>query len=289
MSESASQTTLILSGQSGAGKTTALQALEDLGFFAVDNLPPSLWLQLARKARQQGEDRIVMSVDARTERFLKDVPAGLQELKEHGFEPELIFLKADEASLIRRYSFTRRAHPLSEGTLETDIRRENAALEAVRAVASTVIDTTELSAAQLRDQLNRKYGDGSAFRLQLVSFGFKRGAPRDADLVLDVRSLRNPYYDPELRSQPGTEPAVASYVLDTGGQLIFERVREFIQLLTRLAADGGRVQYTVAIGCTGGQHRSVAVTERLQRELSADFLVQVEHRHLAAALQEHVR
>lgn len=280
------QSTLILSGQSGAGKTTALQALEDLGFFAVDNLPPSLWLELVHKARQQGENRIVMSVDARTERFLNDVPAGLEELRQAGFEPELIFLKADEASLIRRYSFTRRAHPLAEGTLQADIRRENAALDAVRAVASTVIDTTELTPGQLKDHLNRKYGDGAAFRLQLISFGFKRGAPRDADLVLDVRSLPNPYYDPELRSLPGTEPAVASYVLDNGQQIL-DRFREFIELLTRLAADGGRQQYTVAIGCTGGQHRSVAVTERLRRELSAEFLVQVEHRHLAAALQEH--
>lgn len=279
--------TLILSGQSGAGKTTALQALEDMGFFAVDNLPPSLWLELARKARTQGEERIVMSVDARTERFLEDVPGGLKALQENSFEPELIFLQADEASLIRRYSFTRRVHPLSEGTLESDIRRENAALESVRAVASTVIDTTELTAAQLRDRLSRKYGGGDGFRLQLVSFGFKRGAPRDADMVLDVRTLPNPYYDPELRSLPGTEPAVASYVLETGGQVILDRIMEFVQLMTRLAAAGGRVQYTVAIGCTGGQHRSVAVTERLQRELGSEFLVNVEHRHLADALEEH--
>ncbi len=286
MSEPAYRT-LILSGQSGAGKTTALQTLEDLGFFAVDNLPPSLWLELARAARQRGEERIVMSVDARTERFLADVPAGFEALRDAGFDPELIFLQADEASLIRRYSFTRRVHPLSEGTLESDIRRENDALESVRAVASVAIDTTELSAAQLRDRLSRKYGDGGGFRLQLVSFGFKRGAPRDADMVLDVRSLPNPYYDPELRSLPGTEPAVASYVLESGGQVILDRILEFIQLMTRLAAGGRRVQYTVAIGCTGGQHRSVAVTERLQRELGSEFLVSVEHRHLSDALEEH--
>src|SRR5690606_7124857 len=128
------------------------------------------------------------------------------------FAPEIVFLAADEASLIRRYSFTRRAHPLAEGTLSSDIRRENAALEPLRALAAVTIDTTELTAGQLRDVLSRRYGDGHAFRLQLVSFGFKRGAPRDADLVLDVRSMPNPYYDERLRSLPGTEAHVANYV-----------------------------------------------------------------------------
>lgn len=278
--------TLILSGQSGAGKTTALQALEDLGFFAVDNLPPSLWLPLAHKVRDRGETRLVISVDARTEKFIADVPAGLDALSEAGFEPELIFLQADEASLIRRYSLTRRAHPLAEGTLESDIRRENAALEELRQFARLTVDTTELTAAQLRDRLSRRYGDGHAFRLQLLSFGFKRGAPRDADLVLDVRSMPNPYYDPQLRSLPGTEPAVASYVFENG-QAVFDRLLEFIRLMARLAEESGRVEYTVAIGCTGGQHRSVAVVERLQRELAEEFLVSTEHRHLAEALREH--
>lgn len=279
--------TLVLTGLSGAGKTTALQALEDLGFFAVDNLPPGLWGRLVNEARARGEERIAVSVDARTERFLDGVEQGLADLTSMGFGPEVLFLEADEASLIRRYSFTRRAHPLAEGTLTSDIRRENAALLPLRQLAHTVIDTTDLSAAQLRDTLSRKYGDGQTFRLQLVSFGFKRGAPRDADMVLDVRSMPNPYYDPELRSLPGTEHSVASYVLQGGGLAIYEQLTGFVRSMVRLAAGSGRSQYTVAIGCTGGQHRSVAVSERLSQELAPEFLVQVEHRHLEAALQEH--
>lgn len=279
--------TLILSGLSGAGKTTALQALEDLGFFAVDNLPPSVWLAVAQEARERGENRLVISIDSRTERFLDDVQDGLKSLREAGFEPEILFLEADEASLIQRYSFTRRAHPLAEGTLTSDIRRENSALEPLRALAAVTIDTTDYSAAKLRDVLSRRYGKGHSFRLQLVSFGFKRGTPRDADMVLDVRTMPNPYYDKRLRSEPGTEAEVAAYVLEGGGQAIFERILKFVREMTRLAVGSGRSQYTVAIGCTGGQHRSVAVSERLMRELSGEFLVQVEHRHLAAALAEH--
>ena len=281
--------TLILTGLSGAGKTTAIQALEDLGFFAVDNLPPGLWLELVNEARSRGEDRIVIAIDSRTERFLEDVQAGLSALEAGGFEPQVVFLTADEASLIRRYSFTRRAHPLAEGTLSSDIRRENAALLPLQDRASVVIDTTDLSAAQLRATLSRRYGGGDTFRLQLVSFGFKRGSPRDADMVLDVRSMPNPYYDPELRALPGTEANVASYVLDSGGQAVFDEIRDFVRSMTRLALGSGRAQYTIAIGCTGGQHRSVAVSERLKRELSTEFLVQVEHRHLQEALQEHTK
>lgn len=281
--------TLILTGLSGAGKTTALQALEDLGFFAVDNLPPGLWLELVQQARSRGEDRIAVSIDSRTERFLEDFEPGLQALDAAGYAPQVLFLTADEASLIRRYSFTRRAHPLAEGTLSSDIRRENAALLPLQSRASVVIDTTDLSAAQLRAALSRRYGGGDTFRLQLVSFGFKRGAPRDADIVLDVRSMPNPYYDPELRKLPGTEANVASYVLDSGGQAVFDEVRDFVRSMTRLALGSGRSQYTIAVGCTGGQHRSVAVSERLKRELSGEFLVQIEHRHLGAALQEHAK
>ena len=278
---------IILSGLSGAGKTTALQALEDLGFFAVDNLPPKLWLQVAREARERDEQNLVISVDSRTERFLGDVEDGLASLAGAGFAPEVLFLAADEASLIRRYSFTRRAHPLAEGTLTSDIRREIAVLEPLRDMAGQVIDTTDMSAARLRDELSRLYGDGNSFRLQLVSFGFKRGAPRDADMVLDVRVMPNPYYDPRLRAMPGTEADVAAYVFGAGGQAVFDRILRFVQEMTVLAEQSGRKVYTVAIGCTGGQHRSVAVSERLRQELSEDFMVQLEHRHLEAALEEH--
>lgn len=281
--------TIILTGLSGAGKTTALQALEDLGFFAVDNLPPGLWLDLVREARGRGENRIAMSVDSRTERFLEDFETGLNALSDNSMAPEVIFLTADESSLIRRYSFTRRAHPLAEGTLSSDIRRENEALLPLKERAKVVIDTTDLSAAQLRSTLSRRYGDGETFRLQLVSFGFKRGTPRDADMVLDVRTMPNPYYDPLLRSLPGTEASVANYVMSSGGELVFRQISEFVQNMTRLAVSSGRTQYTIAIGCTGGQHRSVAVSERLRRELSQEFLVHVEHRHLEDALQEHAR
>ncbi|MEX2542628.1 MAG: RNase adapter RapZ [Trueperaceae bacterium] len=278
---------IVLSGLSGAGKTTALHALEDIGFFAVDNIPPSLWAPLARRAEAVGEARVAVSVDVRTSAFLGELETGLEALKESGFEPTVLFLTASDHTLVKRYSLTRRTHPIGEGTLSRDIASERVSLEGVRSRAQRVMDTTELSAKELAHQIRRTFAQERSFRLRLVSFGYKRGAPIDADLVLDVRALPNPYYEEALRRLSGTEAEVQAHVFTPGGLELYTQLRNLVRTLAALARDGERTSYTVALGCTGGQHRSVAVVERLVRDLAQHFDAEGEHRDLANALAEH--
>jgi UPF0042 nucleotide-binding protein len=278
---------IVLSGLSGAGKTTALHALEDVGYFAVDNLPPSLWAPLARQAEARGEERVAVTVDVRTAVFLDELEAGLAGLRDGGHDPTIVFLTASDDTLVRRYNLTRRTHPLGEGTLSHDIASERVALEGIRARAQRVIDTTELSAQELILQMHRMFVEERSFRLRLVSFGYKRGAPIDADLVLDVRALPNPYYEEALRRLSGTEARVQAHIFTPGGLELYTQLRNLVRTLAALARDGGRSSYTVAFGCTGGQHRSVAVVERLAHDLAEHFDADGEHRDLGSALAEH--
>jgi UPF0042 nucleotide-binding protein len=278
---------IILSGLSGAGKTTALHSLEDIGYFAVDNLPPSLWAPLVQRAEGVGEERVAVSLDVRTAAFLAELEEGLEALRVSGFEPTILFLIASDPTLVKRYNLTRRTHPLAEGTLSHDIASERHALEGVRQRAHRVIDTTEFSAKELGDHIRRTFAEERTFRLRLVSFGFKRGSPIDADLVLDVRALPNPYYQEDLRGLSGTEPRVQAHVFTPGGLELYTQLRNLVRTLSSLARDAGRNSYTVALGCTGGQHRSVAVAERLVRDLAEHLDADAEHRDLAAALAEH--
>ena len=278
---------IVVSGLSGAGTTTALHALEDIGYFAVDNLPPSLWAPLAERAQRLGEERVALSVDVRTAAFLGELDEGLADLAAGGFEPTILFLTASEQTLVKRYNLTRRTHPLNEGTLSHDIAAERVALEGVRSRAHHRVDTTEMSAKELNHYIRRSFAEERSFLLRLVSFGFKRGAPIDADLVLDVRALPNPYYEEALRRLSGSEEQVQAHVFTPGGLELYTQLRNLIRTLAGLARDGGRTSYTVALGCTGGQHRSVAVAERLARDLGEQFDARMEHRDLAAALAEH--
>lgn len=278
---------IVLSGLSGAGKTTALQALEDLGYLCVDNLPPSLWAPLARHAGEVGEDRVAVCADVRTAAFLHEVEDGLAALADLGKKVTVVFLTASEETLVKRYNLTRRTHPLSEGTLSHDIAAEQEALAGIRKNAHRVIDTTRLSAKELGQQMMGLFAHERPFALRLVSFGFKRGAPIDADLVLDVRALPNPYYEAQLRSLPGTEERVQEHVFTPNGLELYSQLRSMVKNLASLARDGGRTSYTVALGCTGGQHRSVAVVEKLAHDLAQDFTPSIDHRDLAHALEEH--
>ncbi|HEX7004685.1 MAG TPA: RNase adapter RapZ [Trueperaceae bacterium] len=278
---------IVVSGLSGAGTTTALHALEDIGYFAVDNLPPSLWAPLAARAEAVGKDRVALSVDVRTSAFLGELDDGLAALAQGGFEPTILFLSASEQTLVKRYSLTRRTHPLNEGTLSHDIAAERVALEGVRRRAHHQVDTTGMSAKELNHYIRRSFARERSFLLRLVSFGFKRGAPIDADLVLDVRALPNPYYEEALRRLSGSEAQVQAHVFTPGGLELYTQLRNLVRTLAGLARDSGRTSYTVALGCTGGQHRSVAVAERLSRDLGDQFDARMEHRDLAAALAEH--
>lgn len=277
---------LVLTGMSGAGKTTALHALEDVGYLAVDNAPPSTWPAIADRVHRTGVTRLALGCDVRGEPFLPDIPASLDELQVQGWAPRVIYLDAEDEALVRRFNFTRRTHPLGSGPLSADLARERMALEPLRSRADLVIDTSALGPKELRARLQQLSG-GTRFALKLVSFGYKRGIPTDADVVLDVRGLPNPFYDESLRRLPGSDPEVQGYVFAGGGLESYTRLREMVRELAEAARQTGRSNYAVAVGCTGGQHRSVAVVARLSLDLAERFEPEEHHRDLAAALGEH--
>ena len=196
-------------------------------------------------------------------------------------------MDAADDVLVKRYNLTRRTHPLGQAPLSNDIAFEREALGYLRAHAEVVLDTSRRSAKDLVETLSRHFGRELKFRLRLVSFGFKRGVPIDADNVFDLRSLPNPYYDPVLRPIDGRDPRVQAYVFTPSTLEFYTQMREFIRELCVMARATGRSSYTVAVGCTGGQHRSVAVSERLAADFKDTFSSFVEHRDVAAALQEH--
>ncbi|ADI13572.1 RNase adapter RapZ [Truepera radiovictrix] len=282
---------VVLTGLSGAGRTTALAALEDLGYFTADNLPPALWSALVEQAQTRGREgeaaRLAVGVGIRTEAFLDRLPEALAQLQARGIRPEIVFLDASNETLIRRYNFTRRTHPLGYAPLIQDIAKEREVLGELRSVADTVLDTSNFSARALTEELWARFGADRRFRLRLTSFGFKRGVPIDADNVFDLRSLPNPYYDPALRVKDGRDADVAAYVFSAEGMAFYTELREFVRLLAGRALVTGRSSYTVALGCTGGQHRSVAFAERLKHDLAEAFATYAEHRDLAQALAEH--
>lgn len=279
---------VVLTGLSGAGKTSALHALEDLGFYTVDSLPPKLWTTFVRTLGGDWKGTCI-SIDIRARELLADVPDAVAELKEHGFAPRLIFLDASDEVLVKRYNFTRRSHPMAAGTLTADLAAERVALQPLRALADDVIDTSNTDVRALTQLLWDRFSGGAGAVLRLVSFGFKRGIPTDVDVVLDVRGMPNPYYSEKLRRLPGTDPEVQRYVFTPEALELYHQIRMLVRSLAHLAESSGRNNYTVAVGCTGGQHRSVAVVERLSQDLAGAYRSKPQHRDLAAALGEHAR
>ncbi len=268
---------VVVTGLSGAGKSTALKALEDLGYFASDNLPPSLWPALTGELAASGVEKAALVVDSRAGRFLSQAPAALAQLGAGGVPTTLVFLEARPETLLRRYNLSRRAHPLGQGHLLREIERERELLAELRGLADWIIDTSDTSPGELADKLATLLGETRPFVLRLISFGFKWGPPQVADLLLDARALPNPHWVEELRPQTGLQQAVASYVFSAGDGY-YQSLRRTVELAATAARDAGRSGYTVAVGCTGGRHRSVAVVERLARELAGNFEVEVEHR-----------
>jgi len=279
---------IIITGLSGAGKSSVLRALEDFGYFCVDNLPPSLiptFMDLCSQAKKP-LDKIAVVVDIRGGEFFQDLSRAMSDIKEVGIKPTVLFLEADDDTLIKRYKSTRRRHPLSaqSGVLES-IRDERAMLKDIRDKAHIVIDTTHLESQELRRQVIEiisKTVNLEQLIINVITFGFKHGIPLDADLVFDVRFLPNPYYVPELKSRSGLDEEVAQYVLDAPvSQKFLEYSTEFLDFLIPNFIEEGKTHLTIAIVCTGGRHRSVVIGEKIKQYLeSKGYMVIVEHRDI---------
>ncbi len=281
---------VVVTGLSGAGRSSALRVLEDLGYFCVDNLPPKLVPAVVREIVDTSDpsaptelDRIGFGVDVRTGSFLEGAGKALDALQASGHDVEVLFLECADDALVRRYSETRRPHPLAAGgDVMEAIAKERERLAPLRMRARHVIDTSRLSVHDLRRTLVEhmaREGERPQMRIRLVSFGFKFGLPVDADLVLDVRYLPNPHFVPELRALTGLDAPVADYVLKEPetNELLEDVTRLLDRTLPRYEREG-KAYLTIAIGCTGGRHRSVAIVEELARRLGKQRSVTIAHR-----------
>ena len=262
---------IIITGMSGAGKSQVVKALEDLGCYCVDNMPPELIPKFAeiyhRSAKPQ--DMAALVCDIRGGDLFRELDANLDQLSELGYDYEILFLEASEEVLLKRYKETRREHPLSIGGRILDgVRRERTLLDDIRKRATHIVDTSRMSTAQLKAHIASIYGGARDFSMTIhvVSFGFKYGIPLDADLVFDVRFLPNPFYIPELREHTGLETCVRDYVMD------YAQSREFVKKLVDMMEyliphyeKEGKAQLVIGIGCTGGHHRSVTIAEELHK------------------------
>ncbi|MGG5315970.1 RNase adapter RapZ [Enterococcus sp. AZ072] len=276
---------VVITGMSGAGKTVAIQSFEDMGYFCVDNMPPGLIPKFWELIRESGKvTKIALVVDLRSRAFFEEIQNMLVEIDNTGFiDTSLLFLDASDEELVSRYKETRRTHPMAmDGLVTEGIRKERAILEDLKTRATLVIDTTNLAPRQLREKINHEFKqtDDLGFHIEMLSFGFKYGLPIDADIVMDVRFLPNPHYIAELRPKTGLDKEVYDYVMsfpETG-----EFYNDFVHLLKNILpgyVKEGKSSLTIAIGCTGGQHRSVALSERVGKALKElDYRVNITHR-----------
>lgn len=277
---------VIITGLSGAGKSHVLKFLEDIGYFCVDNLPPALlpkFTELCSLTTSKFEN-VGIVIDIRGGKMFNDLSQYLDEMKEQGFPYEIIFLEASEQVLIKRFKETRRSHPLSpEGRIAYGIEQEREALEIIKKKSDYVIDTSNLSTRQLKQQISSIFVEGEKYEgviISLISFGFKFGIPIDADLVFDVRFIPNPFYIDTLKNQTGHDKPVKDFVME------HEETKEFLRLTEQMLEflipnyiKEGKTQLVIAIGCTGGRHRSVAIAEEITASLlSKEHRAIVEHR-----------
>ncbi len=278
---------IVLTGTSGAGKATALHYFEDSGFYAVDNLPPRLLVQLAEDCKQQGRQDVLAVVDSRAGNRLSDLPAVLDELTKDGVKAEMLFLDANDDVLVRRFKETRRPHPTFEagsGTILDAVRSEREMLADILTRSDKIVDTSNLTPAELRSELTNLVSDsaGPGMVITVQSFGFKHGLPIDADLVFDVRFLVNPHYVLDLKPLTGLSPGVASYIhQDPLTEPFLGRLFDFVAFSLPQYGREGKAYLTIAIGCTGGRHRSVTIAEDLAAYLRVQgYRVAVYHRDL---------
>ncbi len=279
---------VLITGLSGAGKTRAIQSLEDLGYFCVDNLPPTFIPKFAELCTQSGGkiQHVALVCDIRGGEFFSELFAALNILDQMGLKNEILFLEASDDVLIRRFKETRRRHPLaSQGSISEGIKEERKLLEKIRGKADKIIDTSQLSPQKLKEEITNLYSQHKIkenILVTMVSFGFKYGLPLDADLVQDVRFLPNPHYVPSLRPKTGNEKDVREYVerwVITDKYL--EKIKDLLNFLLPCYVKEGKSQLVIAVGCTGGKHRSVVITNKLASFLkNLNFQVVVEHRDI---------
>jgi len=279
---------LVVTGMSGAGRSTAANALEDLGWYVVDNLPPQMLRPLVELAEHTGDSipRVAAIVDVRGGRLFADAESALESLRGSASELRVVFLDATDQALVRRFEQVRRPHPLqADGTLLDGIAAERTRMAELRSHSDIVIDTSHLNIHQLAAAITEQFSEAADQRTRIAveSFGFKYGLPSDADLVADCRFLPNPFWVPELRPLNGLDPQVEQYVLgqEGAGEFVDAYVRALAPVLVGYRRENKR-HATIAIGCTGGKHRSVAIAEELGRRLRAlpDLTVSVKHRDL---------
>ena len=281
---------IVVSGLSGAGKSTVLKVFEDLRFFCVDGLPASMLVKLVElfKGKDDNYRGLVLGMDMRQLDFVAEWQSTCAQLGSDGVCPSLIFLEARLPELVRRYATTRRPHPLESKKLglEQALEEEKILLEPLRKAADLVIDTTTYSIHDLRRRIQEKWSEltegASGLRVNVISFGFKHDVPTEADMVMDLRFLPNPYFDEKLRPLSGQHKAISDYVLGSEtGTVFIEKYLDFLQYILPLYEAEGRYRLTIAVGCTGGRHRSVAVAERIFATLkNSGYSASLEHKHI---------
>ena len=276
---------VIVTGMSGAGKTVAIQSFEDLGYFTIDNMLPTLLPKFIKLVEQSCEtNKVALVVDMRSRLFFNEINAILDKIETNErVKVKILFLDATDGELVSRYKETRRSHPLaSDGRVLDGITLERELLAPLKSLSQNVVDTTELTPRQLRQVLSEQFSSDdnkSSFRIEVVSFGFKYGLPLDADLVFDVRFLPNPYYKPELRDKTGLDKDVYDYVMGfEESESFYQHLLDLIEPILPGYQKEGKAILTIAVGCTGGQHRSTAFAHRLAEDLKANWSVNESHR-----------
>ncbi len=277
---------VIVSGMSGAGKSSAIKAMEDAGFYCVDNMPPKLIPAFAEVCGQSnGEiEKVGLVVDMRSGNMFNQLPDVLEKLRAKSIDYDILFLEASDEVLVSRYKQTRRSHPLApDGGVSEGIAKERKLLESIRKSAEYIIDTSSLTTLQLKEEVNKIFLKGSEYKsmvIKIESFGFKHGIPYDADLVFDVRFLPNPFYIPELKAKTGLNHEVSSYVFSfTQTGVFVKQLEEMISFLIPHYMEEGKTELVIGIGCTGGKHRSVAIAEELYKYISkTDYRTVIKHR-----------
>lgn len=280
---------VIVTGMSGAGKTIALKVLEDIGFYCVDNLPIPLMEPFAELAMQKNaaHEQVALGIDIRSGSDLPMMQTVLENWRQQGRLYEILFLDASDETLVKRYKETRRLHPLAgKGRVDSGIRLEREQLVFLKKAADFIIDTSQLLTKELRQELEKIFAENHRFSnlfVTVLSFGFKYGIPADADLVFDVRFLPNPYYVEELRHHTGNEPEVQAFVHRGGtAQVFLDKLNDMLEFLIPNYVQEGKNQLVIAIGCTGGKHRSVTVANAVYQYLSRheEFGLKIEHRDI---------